>query len=143
MGSYIRNPEIWGLICMFLVVVRGINSKKGVIRVMHDDKTNRVTSIMTPAPLETASRSDNVDTIIRTMTVKKKSSVVILNELKQPEGIITERDIVRRLLFESKDAKHTNASEIMSSPLISLDDDADIYDAALVVSEYSIGNFLI
>jgi predicted transcriptional regulator len=93
---------------------------------------------MTTAPLETASQSDNIDTIIRTMTVKNKGSVVILNELKHPEGIITERDIVRRLLFQSKDAKLTTASEIMSSPLISLNDDAYIYDAALVMSKYSI-----
>ncbi|MGB5091072.1 MAG: CBS domain-containing protein [Nitrososphaeraceae archaeon] len=105
---------------------------------MHDDKTTSVTSIMTPAPLETAKRSDNVDTIIRTMTVKNKSSVVILNELKHPEGIITERDIVRRLVFESKDAKLTQASEIMSSPLISLNDDAYIYDAASIMTKYSI-----
>lgn len=56
-----------------------------------------------------------------------------LDEFKHPEGIITERDIVRRLLFESKDAKLTTASEIMSS-LISLNDDAYIYDAALVMS---------
>jgi signal-transduction protein with cAMP-binding, CBS, and nucleotidyltransferase domain len=105
---------------------------------MHDDKTHRVTTIMTPAPLETANGSDNVDTIIRIMTVKNKSSVVILNKLKHPEGIITERDIVRRLLFESKDAKLTNASEIMSSPLISLNDDAYIYDAALIMAKYSI-----
>ena len=67
---------------------------------MDEDKSNRVTSIMTPAPLETANRSDNIDTIIRTMTVKNKSSVVILNELKHPEDIITERDIVRKLLFQ-------------------------------------------
>jgi signal-transduction protein with cAMP-binding, CBS, and nucleotidyltransferase domain len=105
---------------------------------MDDDMSDRVASIMTPAPLETANHSDKIDTIIRTMTVKNKSSVVILNELKQPEGIITERDIVRRLLFESKDAKITTASEIMSSPLISLNDDAYIYDAALVMSKYSI-----
>lgn len=116
----------------------GINSKEEVIRLMHDDKTTSATSIMTPAPLETAYRSDYVDTIIRTMTVKGKSSVLILNELKHTEGIITERDIVRRLVFESKDAKLTKASEIMSSPLISLNDDAYIYDAALVMTKYSI-----
>jgi predicted transcriptional regulator len=56
---------------------------------------------------------------------------------------LSPRDIVRRLVFETKEAKLTKASEIMSSPLISLNDDADIYDAALVVSEYSIGDFLI
>jgi signal-transduction protein with cAMP-binding, CBS, and nucleotidyltransferase domain len=99
---------------------------------MHDDKTTSVTSIMTPPPHETADRSDNVDTIIRTMTMKNKGSVVILNELKHPVGIITERDIV------SKDPKLTFVSEIMSSPLISLNDDAYIYDAAFVMTKYSI-----
>ena len=59
------------------------------------DKTGSVKSIMTHVPLETAYGSDYVDTIIRTMTLKGKSSVLILNELKHPEGIITERDIVR------------------------------------------------
>jgi predicted transcriptional regulator len=93
---------------------------------------------MTSAPLETANRTDNVDTVIRIMTMKNKSSIVILNELKHPEGIITERDIVRRLLFESKDAKLTPAAAIMSSPLISLNDDAQIYDAAMIMSKHSI-----
>ncbi|MGB8573048.1 MAG: CBS domain-containing protein, partial [Nitrososphaeraceae archaeon] len=115
-----------------------IYSREEVILLMNDYKTISVTSIMTPAPLETASRTENVDTIIRIMTMKNKSSVVILNELKHPEGIITERDIVRRLVFESKDAKLTQASEIMSSPLISLNDDAHIYDAAMVMSKHSI-----
>ena len=72
------------------------------------------------------------------MTMKNKGSVVILNELKHPVGIITERDIVRRLVFESKDPKLTFVSEIMSSPLISLNDDAYIYDAAFVMTKYSI-----
>lgn len=93
---------------------------------------------MALAPLETANSMDNVDTIIRIMTMKHKSSVVIMNELKHPEGIITERDIVRRLVFESKDAKLTKAADIISSPLISLDDDSYIYDAAMIMSKHSI-----
>ena len=105
---------------------------------MNEPKTIRVTSIMTPAPLDTANLTDNVDTIIRIMTIKNKSSVVILNALKHPEGIITERDIVRRLVFESKDAKLTQAADIMSSPLISINDDALIYDATMIMSKHSI-----
>jgi CBS domain-containing protein len=115
-----------------------IYSREEIILLMNEPKTLSVTSIMTPAPLETARRTDNVDTIIRIMTVKNKSSVVIVNELNHPEGIITERDIVRRLVFESKDAKLTQAAEIMSFPLISLNDDADIYDTAMAMSKYSI-----
>jgi len=106
---------------------------------MSEAKNITVTSIMTPIPLETANMTDNVDTIIKIMTVKNKSSVVILNdELKHPEGIITERDIVRRLVFQSKDAKLTKAADIMSSPLISINDDALIYDATMIMSKHSI-----
>lgn len=105
---------------------------------MHEDKTTSVTAIMTPPPHETANSSDNVDKIIKTMTKKNKSCVVILDELKHPVGIITERDIVRRVASESKDLKLTQASEIMSSPLISLGEDAYIYDAAMVMTKYAI-----
>lgn len=105
---------------------------------MNEHKTTNVTSIMTPMPLETANRTDSVDTIIRIMTVKNKSSVIILNHLRHPEGIITERDIVRRLAFESRDAKLTQAGDIMSSPLISVSDDAQIYDVAMIMSKHSI-----
>ena len=106
---------------------------------MSEAKNITVTSIMTPVPLETANMTDNVDTIIKIMTVKNKSSVVILNdELKHPEGIITERDIVRRLVFQSKDAKLTKAADIMSSPLISINDNALINDAAMIMSKHSI-----
>jgi len=105
---------------------------------MHDDKHTTVLSIMTPPPHETADNSESVYNIIRIMKMKNKSCVVILNKLKHPEGIITERDIVRRLVFESKDPKLTPAYEIMSSPLISISDDAYIYDAALVMTKYSI-----
>lgn len=105
---------------------------------MNEYTSTTVKSIMTAAPLETASLTDKVDTIVRIMTTKNKSSIIILDELKHPKGIITERDIVRSLVFESKDAKLTQASEIMSSPLISLNDDALVYDAAMVMSKHSI-----
>src|SRR6185503_12456326 len=114
---FTHNPEIRGWFGCTLWLAEKIYSREEVILLMNEYKTISVTSIMTPAPLETASRTDNVDTIIRIMTVNNKSSVIILNDLKHPEGIITERDIVRRLVFESKDAKLTQTAEIMSSPL--------------------------
>lgn len=97
-----------------------------------------VASIMTPLPLESARYSDTLQDIVSTMAVKNKSCIIVLDKSNHPTGIITERDIVRRLVFESRDPKNTLVSEIMSSPLISLSDDAFIYDAAVVMSKYRI-----
>jgi signal-transduction protein with cAMP-binding, CBS, and nucleotidyltransferase domain len=105
---------------------------------MHDDKTTNMISIMTPPPLETSKVGDSLDIIINIMKNKNKGSVVILDESGHPTGIITERDIVRRLVFAKKDAKTTLASEIMSSPLISVNDDVYIYDVAVVMAKYGI-----
>ena len=63
----------YGVDSRVLVVSRGDMCQEEVILLMNEYKTISVTSIMTPAPLETASRTDNVDTIIRIMTVKNKS----------------------------------------------------------------------
>jgi nucleotide-binding universal stress UspA family protein len=53
-------------------------------------------------------------------------------------GIITERDIVRRVVAESKDPNSTIAYNIMSKPLISVGPEATVYDAALIMTKYSI-----
>lgn len=105
---------------------------------MHDDKTTSIMSIMTPPPLETSKVGDSLDIIINIMKNKNKGSVVILDESGHPTGIITERDIVRRLVFAKKDAKTTLASELMSSPLISVNDDVYIYDVAVIMAKYGV-----
>jgi signal-transduction protein with cAMP-binding, CBS, and nucleotidyltransferase domain len=105
---------------------------------MHDDKTTIITSVMTPLPIETGRQNDSVDSILNTMKEKNKGCVVILDESGHPAGIITERDIVRRLVLANKDFTATLASEIMSSPLISANDDAYIYDAAVIMTKYGI-----
>lgn len=105
---------------------------------MHDDKTTNITSIMTPLPLDTSGMGDSVHGIINIMKDKNRGCVVILDESGHPAGIITERDIVRRLVFTNKDSKTTSASEIMSSPLISVNDDAYVYDVAAIMAKYGI-----
>jgi CBS domain-containing protein len=108
------------------------------MKVMHNDRTTNITSIMTALPVETSKRDDTVDSIIRVMKDKNKGCIVILDESERPVGIITERDIVRRVVYSNRNWKDTLASDIMSSPLISVNDDAYVYDAAAVMSKYGI-----
>lgn len=112
-----------------------------------DDKTLSVERLMTPLPLETALPLDNVIDLARHMKDKGVGSVVVTEYITDsagnktgttPVGIITERDIVRRVVAESKDPNSTNAYDIMSKPLISVGPEARVYDAALIMTKYSI-----
>ncbi|HZD33778.1 MAG TPA: universal stress protein [Nitrososphaeraceae archaeon] len=112
-----------------------------------DDKTLSVETVMTPLPLETALALDNIIDLAKHMKDKGVGSVVVTEYIADsagnktgttPVGIITERDIVRRVVAESKDPNSTIAYDIMSKPLISVGPEATIYDAALIMTKYSI-----
>src|SRR5215469_4804427 len=113
---------------------------------------------MTTLPLETANPSTNLRDIANQMKEKDKGAIIIVEQTKKdsnssynnirdtsniiskPIGIITERDIVRRVLwaYESINPKQIMVSVIMSKPLITIGDEASIYDAALIMTKYNI-----
>ena len=64
------------------------------------------------------------------------SVIVTINE--KPVGIITEADIVRRVIAEERDAKKTKASEIMSSPIIHVEPGTGLTDAMRVMAKSNI-----
>lgn len=59
--------------------------------------------------------NDLVSTAIKTMSELNIGSVVILDADEKVLGIVTERDLLRRLLNEGRDPKRTRMSQIMTS----------------------------
>lgn len=53
-------------------------------------------------------------------------------------GIVTERDIVRRVVAESREPLRVKASEIMSRPIVAVEPDTSIEDAVRVMAEKKI-----
>ena len=49
---------------------------------------------------------------------KHEIGCLIVMKMGKPAGIVTERDLVKRVLLESKDPEKTKIGEIMSKPLI-------------------------
>ena len=112
-----------------------------------DDKTLSVEMLMTPLPLDTALPLDNVVDLARKMKEKGRGSIIVTEYVTtsagsktgtKPVGIITERDMVRRVVAESKDPHSTIAYDIMSKPLIAVGPEATVYDAALIMTKYNI-----
>ncbi|KYK22570.1 hypothetical protein AYK24_01895 [Thermoplasmatales archaeon SG8-52-4] len=52
---------------------------------------------------------------------KRKIGNVIVVEKKQPIGIITESDILKKVVAEGKDAKNILVKDVMSTPIIVID----------------------
>lgn len=64
--------------------------------------------------------------------------IIVTNEEGKPLGIITERDLVVRVLAKNVKPDSAKASEVMTSPLITIEPDATISDAARRMSRLNI-----
>lgn len=97
----------------------------------------RVTEIMTESPIDTIERGLTVSLAANVMKERKRGSLVVV-EGGKPVGIVTERDLVRRVIAEEKDPSITKVGDIMSEPLISLGPEATVSSAAKVMYKNAI-----
>ena len=63
---------------------------------------------------------------------------LIVSKEGEAVGIVTERDVLKRVISKSKDAEWTKVSEIMSKPLIVGDPDMYVEDAAKLMFKRNI-----
>jgi CBS domain-containing protein len=57
---------------------------------------------------------------------------LVVIEGNEPKGIVTERDLVRRVMAQKKPLE-TKVSEVMSNPLITIEEDSSLRDAARIM----------
>jgi len=70
----------------------------------------------------------SVKEVARMMKTKKIGSILV-EKNNEVIGIVTEADIVRRLVAEERDPNTTLVKTIMSSPLLTIDAEMSIIDA--------------
>jgi signal-transduction protein with cAMP-binding, CBS, and nucleotidyltransferase domain len=91
----------------------------------------RVTEIMTEAPIDTIERGLTVLLASKVMKERARGSLVIV-DAGRPVGIVTERDLVRRVIAEDRPAS-TKVADVMSEPLISVGPEATVSSAASIM----------
>jgi CBS domain-containing protein len=64
-------------------------------------------------------------------------SIVAVRKRKAT-GILTERDLLKRIVSEGKNAEKTRVKEVMSTPLVTIPPDTDLEDAARLMFEKKI-----
>lgn len=92
--------------------------------------------------LVTIDGNEPVVEVARTMAENKISSVVVTKE-GEPFGIITERDIVVRVDAQCEELKEIKCIEIASSPLVTIDSGAAIYEATRLMEEKRVKKLLV
>lgn len=93
-----------------------------------------VNEIMSSPPI-TAKEKTSIREIARMMTRHSIDAVVITNKQNEPVGIITEGDIVRRLVSSKRNLWFVKARHVMSKPVQTIAKNIRLEDAARRMAE--------
>ncbi len=75
------------------------------------------------------SKNEKVITVARAMATKKISCAVIVDK-KKPIGILTERDMIKKVIVAGRDPKKTPIGDVMTAPVLSLPPEAEFVPTA-------------
>jgi signal-transduction protein with cAMP-binding, CBS, and nucleotidyltransferase domain len=95
------------------------------------------------SPVVTADETEKANKIAVAMCKEKLGAVIITDKEKTPIGIITERDLVVRVIAKNKKPDKVKAKEIMTAPLITIEPDMAINDAARKMSQSNIRRLVV
>jgi CBS domain-containing protein len=115
-----------------------INSKEG-----KKGMPNLIKEFMAK-PVITIDINDTVFEASEVMTQDPQANgyVVVLKQGK-PTGIVTERDIVQKVVSKRLDPATISIASIMSTPLITIDPDADFLNAPELMKEHNISKLVV
>ena len=74
---------------------------------------------------------------------KRGVSCAVITQGGSAVGIVTERDLVSKVLAESIDAKNVLARDIMSTPLITVGPDSTLTNAAELMAQYRVRRLVV
>ncbi len=85
----------------------------------------------------TVDKGTSVAEASRIMREKNEGCAIVLSQ-SRPVGIVTERDVTWKVAGGGLDSKGVKVGEIMSTPLIKVDPEADLVEAARLMSKHKI-----
>ena len=96
----------------------------------------KVLDVMTNKPI-IAAKDMTLKDAARFMEESNVNSILIV-ESESPLGIVTDEDFVRKSIAKGLDPKKLQLKDIMTSDLVTISPDKDIYDALLLMREQNI-----
>ncbi|MBS4006833.1 MAG: CBS domain-containing protein [Clostridium sp.] len=102
----------------------------------------RVASLMS-APLVTCRLQDQISAVAKQMTEHAVSSLVVVDDQGQPRGIVTERDLVGKVLAQNLCQENLTAADIMAKNLLSVAAEAFYYEALLIMVKHKVRHLIV
>jgi CBS domain-containing protein len=93
--------------------------------------------------LITIEESASVQEAANRMKDKNISSLVVVDEIGRPLGLITERDLVRKVCIQDVSTSKLIIKEIMSSPLITIDSNSSASEAVDMMLRNNVRHLLV
>ena len=85
----------------------------------------------------TVDKDETVDRAVNRMNEHGIGCLIVVSE-RIAVGILTERDLLKRVLAKAKDPRETKVHEVMTQPLVYVSPDTDIDKAKAVMSRFRI-----
>jgi CBS domain-containing protein len=82
------------------------------------------------SPVKTVTEHDSVETAAKLMKTHNLGSIIVTDSNSNPIGIITEKDIINRVVAGNLLPRNINARQTMSYPVLSISSHHDIKEAA-------------
>lgn len=127
-----KGEEIVGLISIRDLVRFFVYAESGPIRDL--DNVYRPLSVLMQTSIETIDSDAPVQQAAQQMTTKKVGALLVRQD-GELKGIVTERDLVQKVLSEEEDAHTLMTKAVMNHPLISIDINRTIHDASDLMAE--------
>ena len=126
------KDEIVGIISVRDLVRYFVDSEGGPIRDL--DNVYRPLSVLMRTRMETIASERTVRDAAQTMTEKRIGSLIVL-EAGEMVGIVTETDVVRKVIATNLPASGTRVGAVMNYPLIQIDINHTVRDASRLMAE--------
>jgi len=95
------------------------------------------------SPVVTVQENSPANRVAELMDKDDLGCIIVANKQGKPLGIITERDLVVRVLAKNARPDSLEAKEVMTSPLITIEPDATISEAARRMSRLNIRRLVV
>ena len=101
-------------------------------------RTRMLVKDVMSSPVITTEEDASSNKVARLLDENKVGAVVVTSKQGKPLGIITERDLVVRVLAKNLEPDAAKAKDIMTSPLVTIEPEATISEAARKMSSLDI-----
>jgi CBS domain-containing protein len=90
------------------------------------------------SPVTTIGENENVYKAAKLMDKNEVGCIVVTDKNQKPVGIITERDLIRRVLSKNELPSKVKAGKVMTSPLITVESDENLQEVARKMSKLNV-----